>query len=121
MNTETNQMNAIIFDSGVLISFALGGLLDVLKKLKNIFPGKFLIPHEVVYEVIDRPMKIKRFELEALEIKNLLDEKVLELPESLEIKKEDISKGKEKLIEQANSLFSSEGKNIHLIDSGETA
>ena len=58
-------MKAIIFDSGTLISFAINGLYEELKLLKAKFDGKFIITDEVKAEIIDKPINIKRFELEA--------------------------------------------------------
>ena len=65
-------MKYLIFDSGPLINFALNGLLPLLKKLKKEFKGEFLITKEVKNEIIDYPQNIKRFELEALQLKQLL-------------------------------------------------
>ena len=111
----------IIFDASTLISLSMNGLLNELVKLKEIFNGKFLITHEVKYEVIDRPINVKRFELEALRVKKLLEEKVLELPESLGIKKDEISSKTEKILKIANNMFIGNRKNIKIIHSGEAA
>ena len=56
-------MKSIIFDSGTLINFAINGLLQELRGLKGLFDGKFLITKEIAEEIVDKPMKIKRFEL----------------------------------------------------------
>ncbi|MCX6749385.1 MAG: hypothetical protein NTW17_01405 [Candidatus Pacearchaeota archaeon] len=119
-NTQI-QSKAIIFDSGTLISFSMNGLTDTIKKLKGIFKGKFLITQQVKKEVIDVPLKIKKFELEALKIKALLDEGVLELPSSLGIKDFDIEIGDNKMLGIANSTFSGKGRDINLLDHGETS
>ena len=111
----------IIFDASTLITLAMNGLLEELKMLKKIFKGKFIIPNEVKYEAIDRPMKIKRFELEAMKLQNLLEDKIIELPASLSIDSEKISKETETLMSIANTTFEGNGKSIHLIDLGETA
>ena len=111
----------IIFDASTLITIAMNGLLEELRMLKKIFKGKFIIPNEVKYEAIDRPMKIKRFELEAMKLQNLLEEKVIELPASLSIDSAKISKETEILMSIANTTFEGNGKSIHLIDLGETA
>lgn len=111
----------IIFDASTLITFAMNGLLNELINLKKIFKGKFILPLEVKKEVVDGPMKIKRFELEALKIKKLIEEKIFELPDSLAITEEEISNGTKNLLEIANNLFEGKGEKIHLIDSGETA
>ncbi|MDO8622871.1 MAG: hypothetical protein Q7R52_01385 [archaeon] len=114
-------MKAIIFDSSTLITFSLNGLFEEFRNLKKIFNGKFLITLDVKHEIIDKPLTIKRFELEALKLKQLLDDKVLEMPDSLGIKESEISKRTEEFLNIANSTFSSNNKTIHLIDSGEAS
>ncbi len=112
---------AIIFDASTLISFSMNGLLDEVVKLKDVFEGKFLITEDVKYEIIDRPLTVKRFELEALRLRKLFDEKVLELPDSLGIKNSEIVSKKNKMVEIANSMFVGYKGNINLIHSGEAS
>ncbi len=112
---------AIIFDSGVLISFSMNGITDIIRNLKGIFSGKFLITQQVKNEIIDKPMTIKRFELEAIKLKQLLDEGILELPSSLGIKDSEISKKTEEILNIANSIFNGRGKEIHIVDKGEAS
>ena len=119
--TQTNQNRAIIFDSGALISFSMNGITDIIKKLKEIFKGRFLITSEVKKEIIDVPMKIKRFELEALKLKQLLDERILEFPSSFGIKDSEVTKKRDEILNIANSTFNSEGKDIHIMDTGEAS
>jgi predicted nucleic acid-binding protein len=114
-------MKALIFDASTLISFAMNGLYDELRHLKEIFNGKFLITKEVKGEVIDRPLTIKRFELEALKIKKLFDEGVLEMPSSLDISDKEISRDTNRIIETANTTFKSGGHHLKLIDLGEAS
>jgi len=110
----------LIFDSSSLISLAMNGLLDELKKLKEIFPGKFLIPEEVKREVVERPLKIKKFELEALKLKQLIDQKVLEFPDSVGVQSQELLKKTEEFLNFANgAFFSNVDREIHLIDAGE--
>jgi hypothetical protein len=99
----------------------MNGLLPEFKELKNIFDGKFIITNAVKKEAIDNPLKIKRFELEALRIKNLLDEKILELPQSLGVEQEEILRLTQNLLDEANSLFFGNGKEIHILDVGEAS
>jgi len=116
------KQKILIFDASSLISITMNGLLPELRKLKEQFPGKFMIPREVKWETIERPLKIKRFELEALKINTLVEEKVLESPSSLGIDEDEISKRTQELLEIANNSFFEKGKKpIHLIDLGETA
>ena len=114
-------MKAIIFDSGTLISLSMNGLLNDLVDLKNIFDGKFLITADVKREVVDKPLKIKRFELEALRVRNLLEQKVLEMPESVEVSEREIGVLTKEFLEVANSSFSAKGRSVHIIDSGEAS
>lgn len=120
---EWNKMTEkiIIFDASTLITFAMNGLLPEFKELRKVFKGKFIITKEVKKEAIDRPLTIKRFELEALKLTQLLDEKILEMPSSLGIKDQEISNRTNDFLGIANSTFTGRGKSVHLIDLGETS
>ena len=114
-------MKAIIFDSSTLINFALNGLLTEFRELRKLFDGKFLITKEIVGEIIDKPLKIKRFELEALKLKELVMDKVLEMPSSLNIDENKISKMTTEIMNFANNTFFGKQNAIHLIDIGESS
>lgn len=121
-NQNPNQKTkAIIFDASPLISFSMAGLIAQLKNLKNIFNGKFLITKDVKYEIIDKPITIKKFKLEALRLKKFLNERILEMPFVFAINESEISKKTEQIKKIANSTFKSKYENIKLIDSGETS
>ena len=120
-NRNTQTQRAIIFDSGPLISFSMNGIMDIVKKLKGIFRGKFLITSEVKKEVIDTPLRIKKFELEALKIKTLLDDGILELPGSLGISDSEIEKADNEMLAIANSTFNGGGREINILDHGEAS
>jgi len=112
-------MKAIIFDASTLISFAMNGLLEELKELKKMFGGKFIITKEVKKEAIDRPITIKRFELQAMQLKTLFTDKVLELPKSLDVDDELITENAKELVTSANEIFYGKNKNIEIIHMGE--
>jgi len=112
-------MKAIIFDSSTIINFVMNGLISMLKELKKEFNGKFLITEEVKHETIDRPLGIKKYELGALYVLELLKENVLELPESIGLDSRLISRKSAELLEKINHSFSSQREFIHLIDKGE--
>lgn len=114
-------MKALIFDSSTLINFTMNGLLDVFIKLKKEFDGKFLITENVEYETIKRPLKIKKFELGALRIKSLLDNKIIELPISIDIKNSQIEELTKDILKVANHTFIVKDSYIHLIDDGEAS
>jgi len=112
-------MKALIFDSGTLINLAMNGLLDLLEKLKKEFNGKFLITRDVKYEIIDRPIGIPRFELEAMRIQNLIDQGTLELPSSLKISDEEIARRTEELMNIANRSIQTNSTWIKIVSKGE--
>ncbi len=70
-------MRHIIFDAGPIISFAMNGLLPLIEKLKENFDGEFLITPQVKKEIIDRPLNVKKYKLEALQVRNLFDKGIL--------------------------------------------
>ncbi len=112
-------MKVIIFDASTLITLSMNGLFNEFRKLKKVFKGKFIITKDVKREIIDKPITIKRFELEALRLKKLLDEKVLEMPSSLNVNETEVSKKVIEIKNIANSTFHGRGEDIKLIDSGE--
>jgi len=111
----------LIFDAGPLINFAMNGSLHILEGLKKQFKGDFLITKEVLYEIIEHPSKIKRFELEALQLKNLYDKKIIKLAEITSKQVDELRKKRNQLMNIANSTFKTRKRNIHLIDKGESA
>ena len=112
---------ALIFDSGTLISFSMNGLTDLIKKLKENFKGYFLITNDVKREIIDKPITIKRFELEALKLKQLLDEGILQMPSVIGIKDNEINKKVEQVMNLANNAFVGDRDSINLIACGEAS
>ena len=112
---------AIIFDASSLIGFSMNGLLYIIEELKKNFNGHFIITKEVKYEVIDKPLKIKRFKLEALKITELLNKKVLEMPDALSIDEKIISKKTQEILDTANSMYRDKKGHIHLLDLGESS
>jgi len=114
-------MKAILFDASTLITLAMNGLLEELINLRKIFNGKFIITEDVKREVIDKPLTIKRFELEALRLQQLLNDKVLEMSSVLGVDDAEISKRTKEMLELANTMFFGRGKDIYLISAGETS
>ncbi len=114
-----NKEKALIFDSGILINLSLNGLLYILPEIKKIFKGKLLITHSVKYEVIDRPINVQRFELEALRIKDLLDSGVLELPEAIKVDRKTIEKETFSLLDKANHFIWANNRWIQIVSDAE--
>jgi len=116
-----NVEKAIIFDSGALISFSMNGITDLIRSLRGIFNGKFIITQDVKKEIIDKPISVKKFELEALKIKQLFDEKILELPSALGIEDKDIEQKTNLFMERANNVFHGPKSPVKLLDLGESS
>jgi len=76
-------MKYLIFDSGPIISLTMSGMLSILAKLKEVFRGEFVITPSVKYEIVDKPMKIKKYKLEAVQVKDLLDKGILKLSSTI--------------------------------------
>ena len=112
-------MKVLILDSGILINFSLNGLLDLLEKLKESFDGKFLITNYVKQEVIDRPERIEKFELSALKVRDLLDRKVIELPNSLGISESELNQETMHLMDIANHYLQSSNGWVKLVSEAE--
>ena len=72
-------MKSIVFDTGSIISLVTTNLLWTLKRLKKRYKGDFLIPGSVKSELIDRPLKSKKFRLEGIVIQDFLFEEVIKL------------------------------------------
>lgn len=109
----------IVFDASTLINLSMNGLLDILRKLKQKGNARFIITQKVKEECIDRPARIKKYELGSLQIKQLLLEGVLEMPESIRLRGEVIAQETHKLLNIANHTFFAEGKWMDPIDEGE--
>ena len=113
---------AILFDASTLISFSMNGILYILEELKKNFKdGHFIITKEVKYEVIDRPLKVKRFKLEALKINDLLKKGILEMPSALGIEDQEITTKTQKILDIANSMYQGNRGDIHILDLGEVS
>jgi len=111
----------LIFDSSSLINFALNGLTDLLTEFKKIFSGKFIITKAIKYETIDRPSQIKKFELGALKINKLLQEKTLEMPEAINIREDELKEKTREILRISNNSFFARDEFMHIIDDGEAS
>jgi hypothetical protein len=118
---QQSPEKVIIFDSGTLISFSMNGVTDILEKLKGIFSGKFIITADVKREIIDRPLQIKKFSLEALKLKQLLDKKIIEMPLSVGLNDKEVGRKTAEMLNRANTTYREKNRDIHIIDSGEAS
>lgn len=111
----------LIFDSGPIINFAMNGMLPILEKLKKEFKGEFLITKEVKREIIDYPLTIKKYELEAMQIKDLFDKNIIKHADITNEQVDLLREKREEIMSVANSLLHAKNENIHLLDKGECA
>ncbi len=109
---------ALIFDASSLISLAMNGLFDELRSLKRVFNGKFLITKDVFNESIAKPLTIKRFELEAIRLNQLVEDKTLEFSN---VDESQIQTETKKILELSNSMYKSKDEFVKMIDLGEAS
>ena len=112
---------AIIFDAGALISLSMNGLTNELVKLKKIFDGSFLITNQVKSEVIDKPLTIKSFELEAFRTKKLLDDGILELADDYGFDNCKVEEKAREIMRFANSFFQGPKGPVNIMHLGEAS
>src|SRR3989338_1555612 len=98
-------MKSVVFDSGPLISLTMNNLLWLLEPLKRAFKGEFFIPEAVKMELVDEPLQTKKFKFEALQVQELISNRVLEGVEDASTKDETLS-----LLGIANSCFRAGGQ-----------
>src|SRR3989344_7483714 len=70
---------SIVFDTGPIISLATNNLLWILEPLEKAFGGDFIMPPGVRKELIDNPLRSKRFKFEAMQALNLVNTGVLKI------------------------------------------
>ena len=100
----------IIFDTGSIITLAMNGLLGTVRVLKEMSKEEFVIPESVKQELVDKPIKGKKYKLEAIMINRMITQKVLRVEARIDVKN---------LMKLVNSIFSSKGKDISILQKGE--
>ena len=70
---------SIVFDSGTLISFSQSCLIEILERLQKNLGQEFLVSNTVYREIVVNPMKIRRFELNAVRLHKAIESKWLTL------------------------------------------
>ena len=107
-------MKSLVFDTGSIISLAMNNLLWILKPLKKKFGGDFLMPSGVKYELIDRPLNINRFKLDAVVIRDYLMEGVFKLVSNNEVEKK-----AKYLLDLANNVYFARDRPIKIVHKAE--
>jgi predicted nucleic acid-binding protein len=108
-------MNNIVFDSSAIISISEKCFIAILEKLAKNSNASFLIPQAVNYEIVEHPLQIRRFELNAIRIKKAVEKGWIKvMPRDQETQRQ-----MQKLLETANNAFFIGDKPITLIQEGE--
>lgn len=115
-------MKYLIFDSGPIISLTMNGLLGVIENLRKNFNGEFIITSPVKREVIDRPLKIKKYSLEAIQVQTLLDKKIFRMAEEI-IDRQNLERETKKILKTSSGILrvAQTGEKINLIHEGEAS
>lgn len=103
-------MKSLIFDAGPVISMATNSLLWILEPLKLEFGGKFYITEAVKRELVDRPLEIKKFKFEAIQVERLIEDGVLEV-----ISSRFIAEKTPELLNTANEIFKAYNNFIKIV------
>ncbi len=110
---SSSKSKILFFDAGPIITLVMSRLIWILPELKKQTNLRFYITPAVKKELIERPLTVKRFEFEALQVAKLIRDGIIEVYEK--VPQETVHQ----LIALANSSFSINGKNMDIIQSGE--
>lgn len=107
-------MKALLFDAGPIISLTTNNLLWLLKPLKEKFKGEFYMTESVRKELVDKPLRTKKFKFEALQVQHMIDKGVLKV-----IKSDKISGMAGQLLDLASNIFYVHGNPLKPLQLGE--
>lgn len=107
------MIKAIFFDAGPIISLVMSRLVWIIPLLKERYGGKFYITPAVKRELVERPINVKRFEFEALQVMKLIRDGVIEVYDKIDQPKI------KKLKIFANSAFKIKNKTMDVVQEGE--
>lgn len=107
-------MPDLIFDAGPIISLSLNNLLWVLNKLKQRFHGRFVLPLAVHKELVERPLKGKKYKYEAFQVQRLVEQNILEVVDNKTIRQ-----AAKKLSILANNCFTARNQPLRIVQDGE--
>ncbi len=109
------NMAKLVFDTSSLISVSENCLMRIISAISSEKNAELIIPEGVYYESVSHPLQIRRFELNALRIKDSVDSGAIKI-----MKLNSAAKDAAKAIENlANSLFEISGEKINLVHAGE--
>ena len=115
-------MKYLIFDAGPIISLTMNGMLPIIEKLKSVFDGEFVLTPQVKKEVVDRPMKIKKFKLEAVRVRDMIERGVFKMSSEF-VSDNRLNSEVKRILKTMNGVLrtTATGEKIKLIHDGEAA
>ena len=115
-------MKYLIFDAGPIISMTMNGMLPIIEKLKGIFDGEFILTPHVRKEVVDKPMKIKKFKLEAIQVNDMIERGVFKMSNAV-ISNQKLDMETKKILKTTNGVLrtTQTGEKIKIIHDGEAS
>jgi len=113
-------MKILILDSGPIINLSMNSLLYIFEKLKS-KDMEIIITPSVKTEVVDYPLRIKRFELGALRAQQLIERGIICLPEKIGITAESLSQETKKVLSVINSTLKTDGEYIRIVSEAESS
>jgi hypothetical protein len=108
-------MVRVVADSSTLISMSSNCLMSIFTRYSKKRDIEFFITPSVYEEAVARPLQIKRFELNALRIKDAVDSGVI----SVAVRDHIIASESERLMETANRIASVTNRNLRILHRGE--
>ncbi len=112
-NSDPAQRKTLFWDAGPIITLVMSRLAWILPELKKKLNGHFYLTPAVKYELVDRPLTVRRFEFEALQVMKMIREGVLEVFKDVPRQRVNA------LIQLANTSFSIGNQNMDIIQEGE--
>jgi hypothetical protein len=116
-------MKYLIFDAGPIISLTMNGMLGVIEKMRKEFPGiLFVITPAVRKEIVDRPMKIKKYKLEAMQVRDMIERGVFTMSSKV-VSDSKLKKEGQRILARANGVLRSTntGEKIPIVHDGEAS
>ena len=107
-------MKSILFDTGPIISLSTNNLLFLLPELKKAYGGEFILVESVKKELVDKPMKGKKFKFEALQVQKMIQDGVFKV-----MKDPKIFDKAQKMLDLSNRVFRVRRQPLQILQMGE--
>jgi hypothetical protein len=108
-------MRKIVFDSSTLISLSDKCLMNVMGRMARAEGVEFIVSQSVLDETVLYPIKIRKFELNAVRISNAIDRKWLSIVQSSATTKRNV----EKIESIAENLCMADNRPMKIVHRGE--